>query len=216
MNSKWEKVYERELETYRWSPSIVMKDFSTTLKKTHAKNVLDLGCGIGRNAIPLAKEGYFVTGVDISYLALQVAAKKIKVEGIKNIIVLHNDITSLPFPSDHFDAVFSINVIHHARIKEIHQIVKEMRRVLCKNGVGMVTVTSDKDYKYGKGRKIEKNTYELFEGSHGEVGIPHHFFDESEVKSLFKNFKITNMIHLEEMVGGGQNCHWYITFSKPI
>jgi histidinol-phosphate/aromatic aminotransferase/cobyric acid decarboxylase-like protein/ubiquinone/menaquinone biosynthesis C-methylase UbiE len=47
------------------------------------KRVLDLGCGIGRHAIPLARAGYRVTGVDISKAALdraQAAAAEAGVE----------------------------------------------------------------------------------------------------------------------------------------
>ena len=38
-----------------------------------AKSLLDLGCGTGRHAFPLAKKGYSVTGVDISEEMLAVA-----------------------------------------------------------------------------------------------------------------------------------------------
>lgn len=214
MNSMWEKVYEKEIKSYRWEPFIVMKDFLVTLKKTDAQRVLDLGCGIGRNAIFLAKEGYFLTGIDISPTALQTAAEKADAEKIKNIVFLQGDIISLPFPSGHFDAVFSVNVIHHGELEKINRIVDEIFRVLRENGIGMVTVVSTKDYKYGKGRKLEENTYELFEGTHKEAGIPHHFFDEKEVKSLFKDFRITKIEHIEGKVEGGKNCHWYVTFIK--
>jgi len=39
-----------------------------------AKSLLDLGCGTGRHAFPLAKKGYSVTGVDISEEMLAVAS----------------------------------------------------------------------------------------------------------------------------------------------
>lgn len=214
MKNKWERIYKEELSSYRWLPSIVMEDFLSTLRKNEARRILDLGCGIGRNALFLAKEGYFVTGIDISYTALQVAAEKAREQKINNVVFLNADIDSLPFPSGHFDAVFSINVIHHGRMQEINQRVNEIFRVLNKDGIGMVTIASTKDYKYAKGREIEKNTYELFEGEHKEAGIPHHFFDESECKLLFRGFRINELKHIEEPVEGGRNCHWYVIFTK--
>jgi SAM-dependent methyltransferase len=40
------------------------------------KSILDLGCGTGNHAIPLAQRGYQVTGVDISPDMLRIAKKK--------------------------------------------------------------------------------------------------------------------------------------------
>lgn len=47
------------------------------------KTVLDLGCGTGALAIPLAKEGFRVIGVDFSTDMLAVAAEKSSKEGLQ-------------------------------------------------------------------------------------------------------------------------------------
>ncbi|NCB10133.1 MAG: class I SAM-dependent methyltransferase [Erysipelotrichia bacterium] len=76
-------VWERE---YR-NPKLVTKDdkpqadvlrFLKFLKKVEKyqvedKNILDLGCGTGRNSNYLAKEGGNVIGIDISKTALMIA-----------------------------------------------------------------------------------------------------------------------------------------------
>lgn len=41
------------------------------------KNILDIGCGTGRVAIPLAKAGHHVTGIDVSAAMLNIAKRKI-------------------------------------------------------------------------------------------------------------------------------------------
>ena len=52
---------------------------------------------------------------------------------------------------------------------------------------GLIFLMSIKDKTYGKGRKIEKNT---FIGSmKGEEDIPHHYFTDKEIKTLFSKFK---------------------------
>jgi SAM-dependent methyltransferase len=45
-------------------------------------NVLDLGCGPGRHSVPLAKEGFEVTGVDRTAFLLDHARRHAEVEGV--------------------------------------------------------------------------------------------------------------------------------------
>src|SRR3979411_3121323 len=45
-------------------------------------NVLDIGCGLGANAVYLAKNGYTVTGLDISPTALITAERRAKDAGV--------------------------------------------------------------------------------------------------------------------------------------
>ncbi len=59
-----------------------------TLKKLKPGKALDLGMGQGRNAIYMAKQGWQVTGVDISPEGLKQAALSAKEQGIKITPVL--------------------------------------------------------------------------------------------------------------------------------
>jgi 2-polyprenyl-3-methyl-5-hydroxy-6-metoxy-1,4-benzoquinol methylase len=45
-------------------------------------SLLDLGCGQGRNAIPLARMGYAVTGIDTSSLGIVQMVERAKEEGL--------------------------------------------------------------------------------------------------------------------------------------
>jgi len=72
------------------------------------KSILDLGCGTGNHAIPLAKRGYEVTGVDISPDMLRIAKEKISNFKPSTFnfqpIFLQGDIRSLDLAKT-FDAV---------------------------------------------------------------------------------------------------------------
>lgn len=63
--------------------------------------ILDLGCGTGGHAIPLARMGYRVTGIDISKPMTEIAAEK---AGDLPVEFLHQDMRSLNLP-DRYDAV---------------------------------------------------------------------------------------------------------------
>ncbi len=48
----------------------------TRFRSTRPRNLLDLGCGTGNHAIPLARRGYAVTGIDLSPAMLALAREK--------------------------------------------------------------------------------------------------------------------------------------------
>lgn len=102
----WEKGdFTRIAESMRESGSA----FVAQLGITQGLKVLDLGCGDGTTAIPEAKLGAEVVGVDIA--ANLVAAGKIraKEEGLTNCTFREGDATDLHEWQDHsFDLVVSI------------------------------------------------------------------------------------------------------------
>ncbi|HYO60331.1 MAG TPA: methyltransferase domain-containing protein, partial [Actinomycetota bacterium] len=68
--------------------------------------VLDVGCGPGRHAVPLAQAGMAVTGVDVSQRFLEVAADAARAAGV-GAAFFRVDARVMPF-DDEFDAVLSI------------------------------------------------------------------------------------------------------------
>jgi ubiquinone/menaquinone biosynthesis C-methylase UbiE len=92
-----------------------------------------------------------------------------------------------------FDAILSIQVIHHAHIVMIKGIVKEVSRVLKKYGLLFITVPSTRN----QGtifEQLESNTFIPLDGS--EKGIPHHFLTPEGLREVFDGFEIID-IHLD-------------------
>ncbi|HEY2503441.1 MAG TPA: class I SAM-dependent methyltransferase [Mycobacterium sp.] len=74
-------------------------------------DVLDVGCGLGDNAIYLAKNGHTVTGLDISPTALITAEQRSKDAGVEvNLAVA--DSTKLDCYTDAFDTVIDVGMFH--------------------------------------------------------------------------------------------------------
>ncbi|MEM6629628.1 MAG: class I SAM-dependent methyltransferase [Bacteroidota bacterium] len=74
------------------------------------KKILDLGCGQGRNAIPLAKMGHQVTGIDTSQIGIEymlnlAQAASLRVEGIVGDIHQYDQY-------DTFDVILLDSMIH--------------------------------------------------------------------------------------------------------
>lgn len=213
--ASWETIYGKEKgrRDLILTPRQSVVDFLPVLDKAGARRILDLGCGTGSNTLFLARKGFLVVGLDVSASAIAEAQQFLAAVQIENVVLIANDMKALPFPDEDFDAVVSINVIHHAKLSEIERTVGEIRRVLRSNGVGVVTVDSDTDYKFGQGIALEEKTYELTM-PHREKGIIHHFFNENEARFLFKDFEITSLRLTSQDVAGRKNSHWEVVFAK--
>jgi len=102
----WEKGdFTRLAETMRESGTALVATFG--IKK--GMKVLDLGCGDGTTAIPAAKLGADVLGIDIARNLVEAGNKRIKEEGLTNCIIQEGDATNLQDQEDGmFDLVVSI------------------------------------------------------------------------------------------------------------
>lgn len=71
--------------------------------------VLDLGCGDGTTAVPAAKLGAEVLGVDISSNLVQAGNKRVQEQGLANLVFQEGDATNLHELNDQtFDLAMSI------------------------------------------------------------------------------------------------------------
>ncbi|HSX09835.1 MAG TPA: class I SAM-dependent methyltransferase [Candidatus Saccharimonadales bacterium] len=101
--------------------------------------VLDAGCGNGKLTRRIAKAGYNVEGVDTSKQSIDFLNKKAKQLSIdKKLHAQVGSIFKLPFKKDYFDGVVCGEVLEH--LKEDEKAIKELFRVLKRNGCCVVTV----------------------------------------------------------------------------
>jgi SAM-dependent methyltransferase len=56
--------------------AVLMKFAEEELRHSGSARALDLGCGAGRNAVPLARLGWQVVGIDLSWPMLRAAATR--------------------------------------------------------------------------------------------------------------------------------------------
>lgn len=102
----WEKGdFTRIAETMRQSG----EELVAKLGVTPGLKVLELGCGDGTTAIPQAKLGADVLGVDIARNLVEAGNKRAQAEGLSNCVIREGDATDLQELEDHrFDMVVSI------------------------------------------------------------------------------------------------------------
>lgn len=90
------------------------------------KKILDIGCGTGAFAPLFNSQNYF--GIDILPVYIEYAKKNCK--GSFEVM----DATNLKFPSESFDRVLIMAVLHHLNDEDADMVVKEALRVLKPNG----------------------------------------------------------------------------------
>jgi SAM-dependent methyltransferase len=100
--------------------------------------ILEAGCGIGRWLIPLAEQGYDVTGIEIDDRAVNIVKKNYSAP---NMTVLQGDIFNMDFLDKTFDMVLSLGVLEHFEYQDIQRSgILEHIRVLKDDGVLLITV----------------------------------------------------------------------------
>lgn len=102
----WEKGdFTRIASTMRESGEAVV----STLGITPGLQMLDLGCGDGTTAIPAARRGADVLGVDIARNLVAAGNRRAEIEGLTNCLFQQGDATNLDGLADNrFDLVLSM------------------------------------------------------------------------------------------------------------
>lgn len=104
------------------------------------RRILDCACGIGTQAIGLAKRGHTVIGTDLSPVALARAVAEAANRGV-HLTVAEADMRTLPFPDGDFGVVVAAdNALPHLLTPEdLSAALASMRRVLVEGGLLIVT-----------------------------------------------------------------------------
>ena len=143
--------------------------------------ILDAGCQAGRLAIPLAKEGHRVTGVDTSAFALKKAKEHCREENV-SVSFLKGDVSKvLEKNADCFDAILCIEVLY------LREKFREFLALFQKHlAAGGLLIASHRTKFYYMSVAIKKNDLEsaLFVMEHSEGKLWDSYFNWQTVEEL--------------------------------
>ncbi|ARI78902.1 class I SAM-dependent methyltransferase [Halobacillus mangrovi] len=122
-------------------------------------HIADLGCGDGYGAYKLYKEGYRVTGLDLSQDMIERANKRLEMDRLSFV---QGDLTKLPFQDESFDGLMAVNSLEWTEIP--YEGLEEMKRVLkpggklCVGILGPTAMPRLNSYRRVYGEKVVCNT----------------------------------------------------------
>jgi len=168
--------------------------------------ILDVGCGYGRIAVPLALAGHRVSGLDLSETMVRAAQTAAEAAGVSIAFVV-GSMTEMPYADSSFDGVLCLWSAFHELLHETEQeqALREMWRVLAPGGLAIVegalyTPPTEHEIlageRAGDGHRVRRDVIE------GHLN-PHYAHDASTYEQRSQQAGITSFA-VEEREWGGR------------
>jgi len=101
------------------------------------KRILDIGCGIGHNVLPIAKKypNAEIIAVDTGVPMLKYGHARAMALGYDNVTFMQAEASDLPFEAASFDWIQTTMFLHETGGKSIYKIMREIHRLLKVGGI---------------------------------------------------------------------------------
>ena len=202
---EWDAAWRDPARRAEWEtpePSVI--ETATALRLRGAETALDLGAGVGRHALALARLGFRTTALDASASGLALIRDRAEAAGIA-LDTVAAPMTALPLPDASMDYVLSWNVIYHGDPGIVRAAIAEIARVLKSGGVYQGTMLTLRNRHFGRGEEIAPRTW-IDPSAGGDKGHPHFYCDAGELAALFSAFEPLSLVQDEH--DKPRNWHW--------
>jgi SAM-dependent methyltransferase len=207
--------WDREYATGRYlgdPPVAFVEDILTAARVAGFQRGLYIGCGNGRNYLPLVRGGLDLIGLDISRRALQQLAER--APDVCDYLIC-GDLYHLP-PDGRYDLVIGLQVFQHGTRSIAHAHIEAAQQRVRPGGLMAVRVNATGTDLVLQHEVIERGqdggfTIRYLEGP--KEGLEIHFFSRSELDELFaQTFQPVLPARLQstdrEPPASGRWCQW--------
>jgi len=190
----WEENFLSKPEMFGLEPSKAAVNTLKIFKEKNIKKIVELGAGLGRDAIFFAKNSIQVAALDYSPTAIEIINKKaLKDKLSSSISAKVFDIRKkLPFEDNSVEACFS-HMLYCMALSTLNlkNLNKEICRIIKPGGINIYTVRHIGDGDYKNGIHRGENLYE-------NDGFIVHFFSKEKIKQNVVGFEIISIESFEE------------------
>lgn len=138
--------YFNEVEQRKYFVEPHIPEFAE-FEKWRGKKVLEIGCGIGTDAINFVRHGAIYTGIELSSESMELTKKRFAEFGLPANLIVGNaeELDNLLSPDEQFDLIWSFGVIHHSPHPE--KILQQCKSFLKDDGEIRMMIYSKISYK---------------------------------------------------------------------
>ena len=235
MKNDYYKAYDKRYrQTYEnnslWEIQERTKEIIDTLKKykiTKKSNILELGCGEGRDAIYLLDNGYNVLGVDYSFAVIDKCNELTNYKYVNNFKQLDLIENSL---NEKFDFIYSVAVIHMFVLDEhrnkfynfIYDHLKDNGiALIISMGDGILEINSDLEKAFDDTKRVNINTNKEIMRVIQEALDSIRDFPKDVLTQVFSRDDVKIMLSLDKYIDliiprGGNNLVRFIKENTKI
>lgn len=209
VEASWDAEYRRGRYGDSEPPEPFTADILTAARQAGLTRGLYVGCGNGRNYLPLSRAGLTLTGLDVSGVALtQLAARAPEYTGR----LVHGDLSAV---TNAYELVIGIQVFQHGDRATAHAAITAAQRLLQPGGLFCLRVNAVGTDLWPAHEITEEDpdggfSIRYLAGS--KAGLLVHYFSEAELAALFDGFEQVLAPHVDqtrrEPPGPGQWSQW--------
>jgi trans-aconitate methyltransferase len=206
--SAWDAEYTHG--RYRDEPPVgFVDDILATARRERLRSGVYIGCGNGRNLLPLLDAGLDLTGLDISTEAISQLRRR-RPERADKLIV--GDLAVLPAPA-RYELVIGIQVFQHGTRLQAHQHLLAAAEHVVAGGLLCVRVNAtdtDIEYDHNRIEEAADGGYTIRYQAGPKAGLDIHFFTAAELSALVAD-RFTELLaprlHITHRTPAGPG-HW--------
>lgn len=189
----WEKRFSDGGKIWGDKPSRTASYALQLFKRHNVNKILVPGAGYGRNTKLFTDANLEVTGIEISASAIELAK-----DFNPKTHFFQGSVLDMPFDDEKYDGIYSCYVLHLFLKDDRISFLKNCFNHLRAKGYAFHVVFSDNESSFGKGERVEENTFE------SKLWRPIHYFTENDLKDHFKEFSVIETGEIEEAENHGE------------
>jgi len=206
----WQSVYDSCSDYFGRDVSELATRSMRIMRERGMKDILELGCGQGRDTYHFVKEGFCVSALDYSSMGISQLRECLEKDGVPCILTVHDMREPLPYPDSSFDVVYSHMLFTmDFNMDELGFMMSECLRVLRPGGLNIYSVRNHNDPHYGRFEPIREDTWR------NPKGFIVHFLSEGKIRKLAQGYNLVEIDEFKEGAPPNEKVLYAVVMEKP-